>query len=70
MSGGRKALEAAPVSWRILIGGTWTNCPDPETAAKAKQAGYAVESLFTRDQLHSAYDEGYERAIKMVAEGE
>ncbi len=70
MSKGRKALEAAPVAWRILLEGVWTDCIDPELAARAKQAGWAVEALFTRQQLQDAYDEGYARAIDMVASGE
>ena len=58
MSGGRKALEAAPVGWRILQDEAWFNCYDPEIASKARQCGYAVVSLYTRDQLQAAYDEG------------
>lgn len=70
MSGGRTALRDAPVAWRILIDSIWTNCTDPELAARAKSAGWAVEALFTREQLQAAYDEGYGRAIDMVASGE
>jgi len=74
VSEGRKALEAAPVGWRILQDDEWFNCYDPEIAAKARQCGYAVASLYTRDQLQAAWSEGhthgYAAAIKMVAEGE
>jgi hypothetical protein len=67
---GRTALEVAPVAWRILLGGVWTNCIDPELVARSRAAGYAVESLYSRAQLQDAYDDGYARAIQMVAEGE
>lgn len=70
MSTGPKALAAPPVAWRILLDGVWTDCYDPELVAKCRQSGYAVESLYTRQQLQDAYEEGREQTLKIAAEGE